>query len=353
MKIPKEDEIFMRRCLQLALMAEGQTFPNPMVGSVIVHKGKIIGEGYHSKAGQPHAEVNAINKVKDHELLKASTLYVNLEPCAHHGKTPPCSKLIIDKKIPRVIIGCQDTYSEVAGKGIQMMRDAGIEVSVGVLEKESRYLNRRFFTYHEKKRPYIILKWAQTIDGFIDIERDETYHGQPTWITNEYARQAVHKLRATEQAIMIGTNTALKDNPSLNVRDWNGSHPLRIVIDKELKLPQALNLFDQSNPTLVVTHQEKKSINNLNYLTISKDLDLMSQVLIYLYKQGIQSLIIEGGATLLNSVIQNNIWDEAHVYNGDCTFFKGVRAPVIKGHLDETVHFGESKLYIYRNISLI
>ncbi|MBN2166506.1 MAG: bifunctional diaminohydroxyphosphoribosylaminopyrimidine deaminase/5-amino-6-(5-phosphoribosylamino)uracil reductase RibD [Marinilabiliaceae bacterium] len=346
------DEYYMYRCLQLAKMAEGHTYPNPMVGSVVVCEGKIIGEGYHRKAGEPHAEVNAINSVKNPLLLKYSTLYVNLEPCAHFGKTPPCSLLIIEKEIPRVVIGCVDTFSEVAGKGIQMMRNKGIEVCVGVLEQESRFLNRRFFTVHEKKRPYIILKWAQTLDGFLDIDRNVLEQGQPNWITNEYARQAVHHLRTTEQSIIVGTNTALCDNPSLTVRSWYGHQPLRIVIDKYLRLPKKLNLFDGQWPTLVVTYKNAESSNNIDYLKVDNEEELVSQVIEYLYKLNIQSLIVEGGAELLTSFIKLSLWDEAHLYVGNVVFYQGIKAPVVKGELAGQTSFEESSLFIYRNNSL-
>lgn len=352
MTLLSNHEKYMNRCLQLASMAEGHTYPNPMVGSVIVHNNKIIGEGYHRKAGEPHAEVNAITNVKETSLLKESTLYVNLEPCAHFGKTPPCSKLIIEKQIPKVVVGCIDSFSEVSGKGIKMMEDAGIEVKVGVLQQESLELNRRFFTFHKKKRPYIILKWAQTQDGYIDKDRTSSEYGEPTWITNEYARQAVHQLRTTEQAIMVGTKTAWFDNPSLTARDYLGKQPLRVVIDKNLKLPESLKLFDQTAPTLVITYKEKPSQKNLRSLKISSQKDLMNQVLDELYNQNIQSLIVEGGAILLESMIANNLWDEAHLYSGNCWFKSGIKAPKISGEVIKTTNFVDSKLFVYRNNSL-
>jgi len=342
------DQHFMARCLQLASQAIGHTYPNPMVGSVIVHQGKIIGEGYHCKAGEPHAEVNAIRSVKDESLLSQSTLYVNLEPCAHFGKTPPCSLLIIDKKIPRVVIGCVDSFSEVAGKGIEMLRKAGVEVTTGVLETESRWLNRRFFTFHEKKRPYIILKWAQTLDGFIDIDRTANQPQQPTWITNNYARRAVHRLRAQEQAIMVGTNTALKDNPSLTVRDWSGTNPLRIVLDRTGKLPQSLALFNNEAPTWVITEQNYISDNNSIYKKLRFDDSLISQVLNQLYLSNIQSVIIEGGQMLLQSFIDQGLWDEAWLFTGNKFFGNGVKAPTFQGLQIDHKHFGDSNLFIYR-----
>lgn len=344
-----QEEKYMQRCLQLAQMAEGNTYPNPMVGSVIVHDGKIIGEGYHRKAGEPHAEVNAVNSVKDKSLLKQSTLYVNLEPCAHYGKTPPCSKLIIDEGIPSVVIGCIDSYSEVAGKGVDMMQKAGVQVKSGVLEQESLELNRRFFTFHNKRRPYIILKWAETQDGFIDIERTDENYGQPTWITNEWARRAVHKQRATEQAILIGTQTAIKDNPSLTLRDWAGEQPLRCVIDKQCQLTAGYHLLDKKHPTVVYNLQKNERLANLEYVKLSEGSDLLTQILNDLWRRNIQSMIIEGGNTTLQNVIDAGLWDEVHRYVGDVFFQKGVQAPNFKADAVKTESFGSSRLFVYRN----
>lgn len=353
MELTSFDEQMMDRCLQLAAMAQGHTYPNPMVGSVIVHQGKIIGEGYHQKAGEPHAEVNAINSVKDQSLLASSTLYVNLEPCAHFGKTPPCSDLIIEKQIPRVVIGCIDSFSQVAGKGIERMRHAGIEVLAGIREMESRELNRRFFTFHEKKQPYIVLKWAQSMDGFIDFERGPENFGQPNWITNEWARRAVHQRRTLEQAILVGTHTALKDNPSLTIRDWHGNQPLRMVLDQHLSLPSSLKLFDHQHPTWVITAKSKHPQKNLEYKTIDFSQNILSQLLDILYKNEIQSIIVEGGAILLQSFLDQGLWDEINLFTGSCWFQKGVNAPRFKGHLYEKKAFGDSILFVYRNNSLI
>ena len=228
---------YMDRCLSLACLGAGDVAPNPMVGCVIVYEDKIIGEGFHQQFGAPHAEVNAIRAVKDKNLLKDSTLYVSLEPCAHFGKTPPCSDLIIEHQIPHVVVGCVDPFAEVAGKGIEKMKKAGIKVDVGLLEAECLWLNRRFFTFHQKKRPYLILKWAQTMDGFLDIDRSKPSFGQPTWISNELSRRQVHRQRTEEAAILVGTNTAFKDNPSLTVREWDGQQPVRLVIDRKNRLP--------------------------------------------------------------------------------------------------------------------
>lgn len=343
------DEVFMARCLQLAQMAIGHTYPNPMVGSVVVHNGRIIGEGYHCKAGEPHAEVNAISSVRCPELLSESTLYVNLEPCAHHGRTPPCSLLIINKKIKRVVVGCVDSFSEVSGKGIAMMRQHGIEVTTGILEAESRYLNRRFFTFHEKKRPYIILKWAQTLDGFIDIDRSQEQLGQPTWITNDVARHAVHRQRAQEQAIMVGTRTALNDNPSLTVRNWWGDNPLRIVLDRTGSLPKHLHLFDNKVQTLVATERTVAPTHNIDFVQLSFNDNLLPNLLTHLHTKQIQSLIVEGGRQLLQSFIDQNLWDEAHLYIGPKIFHKGVKAPLLNGIFAKNKQFADSTLLIYRN----
>ncbi|TKG94708.1 bifunctional diaminohydroxyphosphoribosylaminopyrimidine deaminase/5-amino-6-(5-phosphoribosylamino)uracil reductase RibD [Puteibacter caeruleilacunae] len=344
------EEKYMQRCLELARLGRGNVAPNPMVGSVIVHNGRIIGEGYHRKCGEAHAEVNAVNAVKETELLAESTLYVNLEPCAHYGKTPPCSKLIIDKKIPKVVIGTVDPFAKVAGKGIAMMEAAGVEVKVGVFEKESQDLNRRFFTFHKHKRPYVVLKWAQTPDGFIDIDRDPADFGQPTWITAELSRISVHRLRAEEEAILVGTATAQKDNPSLTVRDWEGKSPLRIVIDRELKLNPQLHLFDQTVPTIVFTGKEMVSKKNLEYVKVDFSEPVMKQILDELYQRDVQSIIIEGGKQTLENCIDQNLWDEARVYVGDRFFHAGIKAPHFKGKLYFEEVFNESRLLVYRNI---
>ena len=342
-------ENYMRRCLDLARQGEGLTWPNPMVGSVIVHQGKIIGEGYHRKAGGPHAEVWAIQSVKDQSLLEESTLYVNLEPCSHYGKTPPCSLLIQQKKIPRVVIGCTDTFSEVSGRGIAMLRAAGIDVQTGILEKESRELNRRFFTYHEQKRPYIILKWAETQDGFIDIDREETKDNRPTWITNEHARRVVHLWRSREQSILVGSITARKDNPSLTVRDWAGPHPLRMVLDRSGILPDHLALFDGEAPTLVFTSHTERQYNHAEKITIAPNSNPIETILETLYQRQVQSVIVEGGTQLINAFIDMNLWDEARVFTGVIWFRNGVKAPRLNLSPVENEKFGSSNLHIYRN----
>ena len=330
----QNEEFFMKRCIELANKAMGCSSPNPMVGSVIVYNNKIIGEGYHEKYGSHHAEVNAINSVKDKSLLLKSTLYVNLEPCAHFGKTPPCSDLIIQNKIPEVVIGCVDTFSEVSGKGIERMRSVGIDVKVGVLENESRELNKRFFTFHEKKRPYIILKWAESKDRFI-APKDQT---KPFWMTSSESKKLAHKWRAQEDAILVGRITAKKDNPSLTVREVEGSNPIRIVIDKDLKLSADFNLFNIDAKTIVFNQLKSEENNSNNYIKINFN-NLTENILQELHKQNIQSIIIEGGTITLQSFIDKKLWDEARIFTTNKTLTEGVKPPAIEGKIiseDET-----------------
>ncbi len=338
----------MHRCIELAQLGVGDVAPNPMVGSVIVHKGKIIGEGFHRKCGEPHAEVNAINSVRNKELLKESTIYVSLEPCSHYGKTPPCSDLIISHQIPHVVVGTVDPFAEVAGRGIEKMQRAGIKVDVGILEKECRYLNRRFFTFHQQKRPYIILKWAQTLDGFVDIDRSHPEYGQPTWISNELSRRAVHRQRTEEGAILIGTNTAWKDNPALTVREWSGNQPLRMVIDRKNKLPDDLNLKDGLVPTIIFTEKPGEGTQNIEYVQLDFQKNIIPQVLRFLYERDIQSVIVEGGCQMLESFIEYGYWDEAHVYIGNAWFGNGVNAPKLKAKVtyEESLHDTMLKVFV-------
>jgi len=340
-------EIFMQRCLDLALLGMGNVAPNPMVGCVIVYNGRIIGEGYHEKFGQAHAEVNAIRSVQNPVLLSQSTLYVSLEPCAHFGKTPPCSDLIIENCIPHVIIGTIDPFAKVAGKGIERMQKAGIKVEVGILEQECRELNRRFFTFHEKKRPYILLKWAQTLDGFIDTDRTETQH--PSWITNALSKRLVHKQRSEESAILIGTNTAQFDNPALTVREWIGNQPIRMVVDRKARLNSDLLIFDRKAPTWVFTEIPGENSENLKFIKLDFGQDILPQLLTELYEREILSIIVEGGNILLGSFLQDNLWDEAFVYTGNQFFGKGVPAPDILGQTVAFEQLDECKLHILRN----
>ncbi len=318
------DEKYILRCIQIAQNACGYTYPNPMVGSVVVHDGKIIGEGFHRKAGTPHAEVHAINSVKDKELLKSSTLYVCLEPCAHYGLTPPCAELIIRMGIPRVVVGCVDSFSKVSGKGIEMMRKAGIEVEVGVCEDESRWLNRRFFTFHEQKRPYVILKWAESGDGFLS----PTSNTEPVWLTGEQCRRRVHQLRSHEQAIMVGVNTIIADNPQLTSRAWHGVSPIRIVVDPNLRTPATARVITDGKPTIFLNQKRNDSAANITYkLTNLTGSASASNICTALHELGIQSVVIEGGSATLAAFINANIWDEAYVYHSPILLHNGVAAP--------------------------
>ena len=349
MGILEDHENYMKRCLALAEKGLGSTAPNPMVGCVIVHENRIIGEGYHSIFGGPHAEIAAIKNVTDPSLLKKSILYVNLEPCSHYGKTPPCTKVIIENKIPFVIAGTLDPNPVVSGKGIQELKENGINVKTDVLKEECFHLNRRFFTFYLKKRPYIILKWAQTRDGFIDLERKENEKAKITWITNETCRQLVHKWRTEEQAILVGSGTVIKDNPQLTVRNWPGRSPLRMVIDRNARLSGNLHILDGSVETIVFTHVPSKNGNNLKYVLLRKDVDIISGVLDYLYTSNIQSVIVEGGKILIEEFFRRNMWDEARVFTGNSDFRNGVPAPQIHSEPFEILEVAGILLKIYRN----
>jgi len=331
----------MQRCIDLAQKGKGRVAPNPVVGSVIVYNGKVIGEGYHERFGSHHAEVNAINNVKDKSLLSKCTLYVSLEPCSHFGKTPPCSDLIIKHKIPEVVIGCIDTYSEVSGTGIEKMRNAGIDVEIGIMGKRSRELNKRFFTFHEKKRPYIILKWAKSKDGFI-APKDQK---EPFWMTSKESKKLVHKWRSEEDAILIGRITAEKDNPSLTVREIKGDNPIRIVIDKDLKLSENLNLFNSESKTIIFNKIKSYNTSYSNYIKINFN-NLINNILEELYKQNIQSIIIEGGTKTLQSFINDNLWDEARIFTANKKLVDGVKVPTIEGKIISEKKIGVDKLRI-------
>ena len=334
----------MKKCLELAKKGIGHVSPNPMVGCVVVFNDQIIGEGYHQEYGTAHAEVNTIASVKDKSLLSKSTLYVNLEPCTHFGKTPPCCNLIIEHKIPKVIIGCVDTFSEVSGKGIEEMQNTGIEVIVGVLEKESRELNKRFFTFHEKKRPYVILKWAESKDGFIAPKNQN----KPFWMTSSESKKLVHKWRDEEDAILVGRITAEKDNPSLTVREIAGSNPVRIVIDKNLKLSGDLNLFNSEAKTIIFNAIKSEETRTNQFIKINFN-NLIKSILEELYQQNIQSVIIEGGSKTLQSFIDTNMWDEARIFTTNKTLAKGVKSPTIEGEIISEDKIGEDELEILCN----
>jgi diaminohydroxyphosphoribosylaminopyrimidine deaminase/5-amino-6-(5-phosphoribosylamino)uracil reductase len=320
----------MHRCLQLAKLGEGHVAPNPMVGAVLVYENVIIGEGYHQRYGQAHAEVNCINSVSEanKSLIEKSTLYVSLEPCAHYGKTPPCADLIIKNNIPNVVIACRDSYEEVDGKGIEKLKQAGINVITGVLEKEALELNKRFFTFHTKHRPYIILKWAQSSDAKIAGDNFSAVK-----ISHDITNRLVHKWRSEEAAILVGTNTALHDNPSLTTRFWQGNNPVRLVIDRNLKLPESLHLFDGSVKTIVFNQVEDKEQNGILFYKIAAEENWIAAIMTALFQLNIQSVLVEGGATLLQSFIDQGYWDEARVItNEQLTIGNGIHAPVLKNN---------------------
>ncbi len=312
-----------------------------MVGCVIVYEDQIIAEGYHEYYGGPHAEPNAISKVQDKSLLSLSTVYVTLEPCAHFGKTPPCANLLVENQVKKVVIGAVDTNPLVGGKGMAILRKAGIEVISGIDETEIRQQNKRFFTFIEKNRPYIILKWAQTQDGYVARENFDS-----KWISNSYSRQLVHKWRTEEDAIMVGTNTARYDNPKLNSRDWEGKNPIRIVIDRMLQLDQSLNLFDQSQSTLCFNMVKNEYNENLEYIKMEPDFSI-EDVFNELYKRKVQSVIVEGGSFLLNKIIEGELWDEARVFTGQNNFQKGIKAPEINGKLLDQLDIMGDRLEIW------
>ena len=345
--VVKIHEKYLSRCIQLAKNGLGTTYPNPLVGSVIVHNGKIIGEGWHRKAGEPHAEVNAVNSVKDQSLLKESTIYVSLEPCSHFGKTPPCCDLIIAHKIPKVVIGTIDPFSKVAGTGIQRLKECGCEVIVGVLEKECLELNKRFFTFHNKKRPYIILKWAESSDGFIAPFTKSKK--EPVWLSNEYSRQLVHQWRAEEQAILVGTQTVLDDNPRLDVRDWTGENPVRIVLDRSGKIEDSYFDNNEKLKTIVVTEQENLTFpSNVRTEIITFDNQLSQKIVEMVYRLGLQSIIIEGGKQTLQTFIDDRLWYEARIFVSDTILEKGIPAPQLN-RIGKTTKIKTDQLTIILN----
>ncbi len=337
------DELFMQRALDLAQLSRGLVSPNPLVGCVIVHNNVIIGEGRHEKYGEAHAEVNAVASVKDQALLKESTIYINLEPCSHFGKTPPCADMLVKHQVKKVIISNIDPNPLVSGKGIQKLKDAGIEVNIGVLEANGRKLNKRFFTFIEKKRPYIILKWAETADGFIARENFDS-----KWISNEHSRQLVHKWRSEEDAILVGTGTAQHDNPSLTVRDWTGRNPIRIVIDRNSSLPGTLSLFDGRQKTICYTTTKNETHKNLDFVKLN-EISFQRELIDDLRKRNIQSLFIEGGATTLQQFITSGLWDEARVFTSDQEFGSGIPAPQFNGNLISRESVFNDTLTIHTN----
>ena len=340
-------EQYIKRCLEISKLGIGTTRPNPSVGAVLVVDSKIIGEGFTSPYGGNHAEVNAINSIQNKELLKKATLYVTLEPCSHTGKTPPCSDLIIRSGIKKVVIGCVDANSLVFGKGIERMQNAGCEVIVGVLEKECLEHHKRFFTFHTKKRPYVVLKWAETSDGFI---APKTRNKQaPVWISNEISRQIVHKWRSEEHAILVGTKTVFDDNPSLDVRHWKGENPIRIVIDKELKIPTDSKVYDASVKTIFINDNKKTQEGQVFFETIDFSKPIATQICALLFDHKIQSVIIEGGAKTLQTFIDENLWDEARVFKSDVRFIEGIKAPKLNGYSSRETLIHQDRLNTFIN----
>jgi diaminohydroxyphosphoribosylaminopyrimidine deaminase/5-amino-6-(5-phosphoribosylamino)uracil reductase len=336
------DKIFIKRCIELAKKAEGKTYPNPLVGSVIVHNGKIIGEGYHEKAGENHAEINALNSVENIHLLKASTIYVTLEPCSHFGKTPPCANKIVEIGFKKVVIGTLDSHEKVNGKGKEILENAGIEVVSGVLEEECKDLNKRFFTFHQKKRPFIILKWAESADGFLDKDF------KPTQIGNSLTKQFVHTLRSEEHAILVGTNTALTDNPSLTTREISGRNPVRILIDFDLKVPRDFKIYNEEAETLVFNSLKDSQEKHIKFIKIEKE-NFLQHLMEKLYENQIQSVIIEGGSFTLKQFIEANLWDEAIVIkNENLILENGTKAPEFDFEVYKTENFRDNILLFFR-----
>lgn len=332
----KIHEKYIKRCIELAKNGLPAAMPNPSVGAVIVLENKIIGEGFTSVYGGNHAEVNAINAVKDKSLLQKSTIYVSLEPCSHFGKTPPCCDLLIESKIPNVVIGTVDPNVKVAGNGIKKLIESGAKVTVGILEKECIESNIRFFTFHQKKRPYIILKWAESQDGFIAPESKIAQ--KPVWITNEFSRQLVHKWRSEEQAILVGTQTVIDDNPKLNVRDWSGKNPVRIVLDQNNRISKESHIFDNEAKTIVISSTE---------IDFNKNIGI--QITDILFNNNLQSVIIEGGSLTLQTFINENLWDEARVFKGKLLLENGTKAPVLKSEWTERQFILNDELLIFKN----
>lgn len=360
-----DHKLYMQRCLELAAIGTRNAMPNPSVGAVLVHNGSIIGEGYTSAFGGAHAEVNCINSVQEanKHLIPDSTLYVSLEPCSHYGKTPPCCDLIIARQIKNIVTGIVDPHVKVAGNGIRKLQEAGSNVITGILEEECRESNKRFFTFHEKRRPYVILKWAESADGYLSPKKinlnilrqaQEDFNNielkQPVWITNKYSRQLVHKWRSEEAAILAGTQTVLDDNPILDVRDWKGKNPIRVVLDRQGRIPDGYSVKNNIIKTIVLTEKDNfTNLENLEFVTIAFDDSLAKNVLEVLYRHNLLSVIIEGGRQTLQTFIDEGLWDEARVFKGTVTFEGGTKAPVINGKLSAKESILNDELLIFRN----
>jgi len=340
------DEIFIKRCFDLAGNGLGSVSPNPLVGCVITCNNEIIGEGWHKKYGGPHAEVNAVASVANRNLLSSATVYVNLEPCSHHGKTPPCADMLVEHQVKKVVISNVDSNELVSGKGIEKLRKAGIEVVIGVLESEGRYLNRRFFTFMEQRRPYIILKWAQTTDGFMSRN-----NSGPSKISNDLTQKLLHRWRSEEDAFLVGTQTAASDNPRLNVREWSGRNPLRVVLDRSLRLDSSLHLFDGEQSTLCYNTIKNEEKNNLVFVKID-DVDFIHGVLNDLYRRKVQSLVIEGGAKTLGLFVTSGLWDEARLFVSKQEFGDGLKAPAIVDTPASIDTIGDNSLLLFQNFSV-
>lgn len=338
-----QHEIFIRRCIELAQKATGNTYPNPLVGSVIVHNGKIIGEGYHHKSGENHAEINAIHSVEDKSLIPESTIYVSLEPCAHYGKTPPCALKIVEMGFKKVVIGAMDSHEKVNGKGKKIIQDAGIEVVSGILEDECIALNKRFFTFHNKRRPFIVLKWAESKDHFMDKDF------KPTQISNSLTKQFVHQLRNNEHSILIGTMTALRDNPSLTTREIIGRNPARILIDIDLKVPKDYHIFNHEAETLVFNSIKDSEEGNIKFIKTSRE-NFILNLLKKLYEMQIQSVIVEGGGYVLQQFIDAGLWDETLIIrNNNLTLENGTKAPKFIEVPYEIADFRDNCIEFYKN----
>ena len=344
----QQHEMFMQRCIELAEKGLGSVAPNPMVGAVLVHEGRIIGEGFHEKYGEAHAEVNCLQSVKteDRHLIASSTLYVSLEPCSHYGKTPPCSLLILENNIPKIVIGAKDSFEKVNGKGIEQLRNAGREVIVGVLEKECKWQNRRFNTFQQQNRPYIILKWAESQDGFIAPIGNTKY-----WLTNDFSKQLVHRWRTEEPAIMVGYNTVMADNPQLTARLWKGKNPIRIVVDQHCTLPKTQQIFSTDGELLLFNALHEERVENVSYCKIDFTQSIIPQVLQTLHKKGIQSVIVEGGQKILNLFIEANVWDEARVFRTQVELQNGIEAPTLLFPPSHEEGIDTDKLVTYYNLN--
>lgn len=361
----------MQRCLELAAIGLRDAMPNPSVGAVLVHDNQIIGEGFTSPFGGPHGEVNCINSVREHDrhLIPNATLYVSLEPCSHYGKTPPCCDLIIQQQIMTIVVGTTDPHIKVAGNGIRKLKEAGRLVITGILEKECRDINKRFFTFHKKQRPYVVLKWAESADGYLSpvarslddsiIEQNEPAlrqaqgdfeHKKPVWITNQYSRQLVHKWRSEEAAILVGTQTVLDDNPALDVRDWTGNNPIRIVLDRKGRITEGYSVKNQKIKTIVLTEKNNlPNLENLHYEVVSFDDNLADSILKVLHQHNLLSVIIEGGSKTLQTFIDAGLWDEARVFKGPTAFGGGTKAVVLSGSLTNNQAILNDELLIFSN----